>query len=89
MEVIEILDILTVKPKIKIIKQTQEEAEVFVQEEAQVIVHCTINSSHQSYSDRIRIWKSTFLFQKIPHIQVNCSILKTFHFIQPDNSRSR
>jgi hypothetical protein len=62
MEAIEILDIPAVKPKVKISKQTKKKLKPSVQEESQLIVHCSVTGSMQGYA--IRIWKSTFIYAK-------------------------
>jgi hypothetical protein len=52
----------TLKPKIKPLLESKKKTKEAVQEESQVIVHCRMTGSLESYS--IRIWKSTFLFAK-------------------------
>jgi len=73
MEDIEILDIPTLKPRVKVLKETKIKRKHAVQEESQVIIHCTLTGSFLSYS--IRIWKSTFLFAKD-----SAHVCKLLHF---------
>lgn len=51
-----------VKPAIKIDKTTKKQKHDSIDEESQVILHCSYTGSLRF--DRIRIWKSTFLFAK-------------------------
>jgi hypothetical protein len=51
-----------VKPKVKIDKVTKYKLLNSVSEESQVIIHCSYTVSF--WNDRIRIWKSTFLYPK-------------------------
>ena len=62
MKEIENIDVLTLKPEVKIDKLSKQKLLNQVQEESQVIVHCTYAGSMNS--DRIRIWASTFLYAK-------------------------
>lgn len=59
---IEILEIPISKPKVKSTHETKKKLKQVVQDESQVIVHCTIKGDSQGLY--IRIWKSTFLFAK-------------------------
>ena len=56
------IDVPTLKPEVKIDKLSRQKLLNQVQEESQVIVHCTYTGSMNS--DRIRIWASTFLYAK-------------------------
>ena len=56
------IDVPTLKPDVKIDKSSRQKLLNQVQEESQVIVHCTYTGSMNS--DRIRIWASTFLYAK-------------------------
>lgn len=59
---IENIDISILKPEVKIDKLFRQKLLNQVQEESQVIVHCSYTGSFNS--DRIRIWASTFLYAK-------------------------
>jgi len=59
---IEIIDVPTIKPEVKIDKATRHKLLNQVKEEAQVIVHCSYTGT--MWDDKIRIWKSTFLYVK-------------------------
>ncbi len=56
------IDVPTLKPDVKIDKLSRQKLLNQVQEESQVIVHCTYTGSMNR--DRIRIWASTFLYAK-------------------------
>ena len=58
----EILEVPIVTPQIKIDKATRLKLRNLVKEESQVIVHCYFEGRWDF--DRIRIWKSTFLYAK-------------------------
>ena len=57
-----IIGVPTAKPEIKIDNATRHKLLNQVKEEAQVIVHCSYTGT--MWDDRIRIWKSTFLYAK-------------------------
>ena len=57
---IEIIDRPAVKREVKIDSSTRLKLAYNVQEEAQVVVHCSIKGTR--IIDRIRIWKTTFLY---------------------------
>lgn len=59
---IEIPQIPLIKPKVIIDKVTKYKLWNSVSEESQVIIHCSYTGSF--WNDRIRIWKSTFLYAK-------------------------
>ena len=59
---IEIIDVPAINRKVKIEKATRHKLLNKVKEEAQVIVHCSYKGT--MLGDRIRIWKSTFLYVK-------------------------
>lgn len=59
---IEIIDVPTIKPEVKIEKATHHKLLNQVKEEAQVIIHCSYTGT--MWGDKIRIWKSTFLYAK-------------------------
>ena len=62
MSEIEILEVPLVKPKVKIDKTTRHKLLNQINEESQVIVHCTYTGTR--IGNRIRIWKSIFLYPK-------------------------
>lgn len=49
-----------VKPKIKIDQATKQKLENQIEEESQVIIHCSYTGDLET--DGIRIWKTTFLY---------------------------
>lgn len=51
-----------IKTRVKIDKVTKHQLLNKIDEESHVILHCTYTGS--SYADRIRIWKSTFLYAR-------------------------
>jgi hypothetical protein len=59
---IEIIDVPTIKSEVKIEKATHHKFLNQVKEEAQVIIHCSYTGT--MWGDKIRIWKSTFLYDK-------------------------
>ena len=59
---IEIIDVTVTQPEIKIDKTSKHKLVNKVEEESQVIVHCSYTGT--SMYDKIRIWKSTFLYAK-------------------------
>lgn len=59
---IEIIDVPTIKREVIIDKETRHRLLNQVKEEAQVIVHCSYTGTMSD--DKIRIWKSTFLYAK-------------------------
>lgn len=58
----EIVEEPTIERELEIEEATRIKLLNQVQEESQVIIHCSYTSS--SWCDRIRIWKSTFLYAK-------------------------
>jgi hypothetical protein len=56
---IEIIDVPAVKREVKIDSSTRLKLAYNVQEEAQVVIHCSFTGT--LIADRIRIWKTTFL----------------------------
>lgn len=62
MSEIEIIEQPNVKPEEKIEKASRYKLLNQVREESQVVIHCSFTATY--YSDRIRIWKSTFLYPK-------------------------
>ncbi|MEI8110213.1 MAG: hypothetical protein WCH59_04410 [Chitinophagia bacterium] len=59
---IQIIDVPTIKREVKIEKATHHKLLNQVKEEAQVIIHCSYTGT--MWGDKIRIWKSTFLYAK-------------------------
>jgi len=59
---IEIIDVPTISREVKIDKATRHKLLNQVKEEAHVIVHCSYTGIMGD--DKIRIWKSTFLYAK-------------------------
>ncbi|MCX6351655.1 MAG: hypothetical protein NTX03_07325 [Bacteroidetes bacterium] len=59
---IEIIEAPVISPQIKELKSTVAKLANQVQEESQVIVHCSYTETYGG--EKIRIWKSTFLYAK-------------------------
>ncbi|MBK8451694.1 MAG: hypothetical protein IPL42_17445 [Saprospiraceae bacterium] len=56
------IDVPTLKPEVKIDNEARDKLLNQMQEEAQVIVHCSFTGRMQN--DKIRVWKSTYLYTK-------------------------
>ena len=56
------------RPSIEIDQDLLEELKALTREEGQVVVHCLYNNLHPLFESQIRIWPSTYLFDKgSPH----------------------
>ena len=52
------------KPAIEISPDILQELKTLIHEEGQVVVHCLFNNMHPVFDSWIRIWPSTFLYDK-------------------------
>lgn len=59
---IEVIDVPTIERTVKIDKATRKKLLKQFKEESQVIIHCSCTGT--MHGDKIRIWKSTFLYVK-------------------------